>query len=312
MSGNSAGADLPTAVGVEKDARYMAGRMTDSNVDEKTGGASPVEAAASTRDGCAASPGSAPAAAAPAAPPAAAPAAPPAAAPAAPAPAKDRYAFLAGIDIFRGVPADKCAEVIRALDGSIRCVRRGDVIKNLGDDLTWFGIIRTGEIQAGIFDGEHDQIIERFGPGQVFGEAIALTSGRCTVEIRATADTEFVVVQVAPLFADRMGSAAAPYVTHLLANILRDMAEKLMVLNFKLRIMREPRLRNRIALYLKSLCSRQGMVATIPFSRTQLASYLGVDRSAMSRELGRMQDEGLISLDGRRVTVLRPDVIVYL
>ena len=98
--------------------------------------------------------------------------------------------------------------------------------------------------------------------------------------------------------------------THLLANILRDMAEKLVTLNFKLRIMREPRLRNRIGLYLGSICPGRGAEATIPFSRTQLASYLGVDRSAMSRELGRMQDEGLIALDGRKVTILSPDAIV--
>ena len=220
----------------------------------------------------------------------------------------DSYAFLADVDIFRGVPPERCAEVIRLLGGMVRTWRKGDVIRNVGDELTWFGIVRSGEIQAGVFDGEHDQIIERFGPGEVFGEAIALTSGRCSVEVRATADSEVVIVQVAPLFSNRMGSAVAPYVTHLLANILRDMAEKLMTLNFKLRILREPRLRSRIILYLKSLCAGQGPDATIPYSRTELASYLGVDRSAMSRELGRMQDEGLISLDGRRVRVLQGDL----
>lgn len=224
--------------------------------------------------------------------------------------AADPYAFLADVDIFRGVPADKCGEVIRALDGMQRTFRKDEVIRRVGDELTWFGIVRSGEVQAGVTHGEHGQIVERFGPGQVFGEAIALTSGRCTVGIRAAVDTEVVVVQVAPLFAGHRESAAAPYVTHLLANILRDMAEKLVTLNFKLRIMREPRLRNRIGLYLGSICPGRGAEATIPFSRTQLASYLGVDRSAMSRELGRMQDEGLIALDGRKVTILSPDAVV--
>ena len=33
---------------------------------------------------------------------------------------------------------------------------------------------------------------------------------------------------------------------------------------------------------------------TIPFSRQQLAEYLGVDRSALSNELSKMQRDGLI------------------
>ena len=35
-------------------------------------------------------------------------------------------------------------------------------------------------------------------------------------------------------------------------------------------------------------------VFTIPYNREQLSNYLYVDRSALSRELGKMRDEGLI------------------
>ena len=35
----------------------------------------------------------------------------------------------------------------------------------------------------------------------------------------------------------------------------------------------------------------------IPFNRQQLADYLGVDRSALSAELGKMQREGLLNLE---------------
>jgi CRP-like cAMP-binding protein len=35
---------------------------------------------------------------------------------------------------------------------------------------------------------------------------------------------------------------------------------------------------------------------TIPFNRQELADYLSIDRSAMSAELGRMRDEGLIGV----------------
>lgn len=221
--------------------------------------------------------------------------------------ASDRYAFLSDAPAFSGIPKDKRAEVVRALDGMLRTYKKGEVIRHAGESLAWFGIVRTGEIQAGAFDGEHEQIIERFGPGEVFGEAIALTTQRCPVEIRAVQDAQVVLVRVAPLFAGELRPAASPYVTQLLANLMRDMAGKLMALNFKLRILREPRLRERVLLYLRNLCEGSGATARLPYTRVELAKYLGVDRSALSRELGRMQDDGLIRLDGRNVTLLRAD-----
>ena len=39
----------------------------------------------------------------------------------------------------------------------------------------------------------------------------------------------------------------------------------------------------------------------LPFSYTDCADYLAVDRSAMMRELGRMKDEGIVTVDGRRL-----------
>lgn len=39
----------------------------------------------------------------------------------------------------------------------------------------------------------------------------------------------------------------------------------------------------------------------LPFSYTDCADYLAVDRSAMMRELGRMKDKGIVTVDGRRL-----------
>ena len=38
----------------------------------------------------------------------------------------------------------------------------------------------------------------------------------------------------------------------------------------------------------------------IPFNRQQMADYLNLDRSALSKELGKMQDEGIITFNKNR------------
>lgn len=60
-------------------------------------------------------------------------------------------------------------------------------------------------------------------------------------------------------------------------------------------------LRDRIFLYLNSLIPDKDGWLQIPFSQTVLAEFLGVNRSALSRELGRMQDEDLIQINGKRI-----------
>ena len=52
-------------------------------------------------------------------------------------------------------------------------------------------------------------------------------------------------------------------------------------------------------LFLKRQKDRDGF--SLPFSYTDCADYLFVDRSAMMRELGRMKEEGLIRTEGKRI-----------
>lgn len=56
-------------------------------------------------------------------------------------------------------------------------------------------------------------------------------------------------------------------------------------------------IRGRLLSYLSDQALRQGSNRIrIPFDRQQLADYLGVDRSALSHELGKMQKEGLLEV----------------
>ncbi len=48
----------------------------------------------------------------------------------------------------------------------------------------------------------------------------------------------------------------------------------------------------------------------LPHNREQMAEALNVSRTALSRELGRLRDEGIIEINGRHVTLLDPQQIV--
>ena len=73
----------------------------------------------------------------------------------------------------------------------------------------------------------------------------------------------------------------------------------------KIEILAERGLRDRVIVYLNILARRfQSNVVTVPLSREQLASYLCVNRSALSNELSKMRQDGIISFKGREFCLL--------
>lgn len=63
--------------------------------------------------------------------------------------------------------------------------------------------------------------------------------------------------------------------------------------------------REKLLSYLSEEAKREGCASfTIPFNRQQLADFLSVDRSAMSNELGKMRDDGLLRFEKNRFELL--------
>ena len=50
---------------------------------------------------------------------------------------------------------------------------------------------------------------------------------------------------------------------------------------------------------------------SIHFSRTELAEYLQIDRSALSRELGRIKNDGIIDYHRSDFHILKPEKLIY-
>ena len=73
----------------------------------------------------------------------------------------------------------------------------------------------------------------------------------------------------------------------------------------KLEVTSRTSIREKLLTYLTRQAERTGSATfQVPMGRTELAEYLCTDRSAMTRELSRMREEGLIDFDKRTFTLL--------
>lgn len=209
----------------------------------------------------------------------------------------DTY-FLAGTALFQGAAEEEIGQMLRCLDAEERFFEKGAVICRAGEPAKWMGIILSGSVNIENDDiWGNRSILDHVGPGQVFAETYAcLPEEPMMVNVAAAEDTWVLLLRTQRLF--QPGREVCGHQARLIRNLLSVSAQKNLVLSRRIFHTSSKTIRGRLLSYLSFQARRQGgKQITIPFNRQQLADYLGVDRSALSKEMGKMRDEGLIAFE---------------
>ena len=137
-------------------------------------------------------------------------------------------------------------------------------------------------------------IIANLGAGSVFAENFLGRLGdRSVVSYFVASDSEVLMLPLGRMLFDSNTNSKASQ--RLMCNIVSILADNNTRLIEKTEILCKKTLRSKILAYLEQEARNNGSHRfTIPFNRTDLANYLDADRSALTRELARMREEGLI------------------
>ena len=88
-------------------------------------------------------------------------------------------------------------------------------------------------------------------------------------------------------------------------NLIKILSDQVSEKNNRIEILTKKTTRDKLLEYFKQQASERGTKSfTIPISFTELANHLSVDRSAMTREITYLKDDGIIKTNGRRITLL--------
>lgn len=143
-------------------------------------------------------------------------------------------------------------------------------------------------------------LLERLVKGSIFGNSVSY--GEHNDEISVTAETECRIVYFK--FCDIIVgcNGECGYKHKLLVNIIDVMRRKTAAIGERTEIIGNRTTRDKLLCYFRLLIERSGgKVAKLDMSLTALAEYICADRSAMMRELKRLKDDGLISIDHKIV-----------
>ncbi len=203
--------------------------------------------------------------------------------------------FLVGTSLFAGLNGEEIARVLTCLGAHTRAYDRDQVICPAGGVTSFIGVVLSGSVVMEHQDAWGNRsLLSRMGPGDTYAEMYALIPGEpMPVSIVAATDCHVLRLQAAKL--GQVCGRACTFHTQLVRNLLRVMAQRNLDLTRRMFHTSPKTIRARLMSYLSDESMRaRSRIFTIPYDRQQLADYLGVDRSALSNELGKMRREGLL------------------
>mgnify|MGYP004527253507 FL=1 len=145
-------------------------------------------------------------------------------------------------------------------------------------------------------------IIEELDEGSIFGTTFSAINNN-EYEIRTTEDVSLLIFDFDNII--NFDENRLSYYTQFLKNLNKILFEKLAKNNDRIEVLTNKSTRDKLLAYFNMVSRRNGSrIIYLPFSYTDLADYLAVNRSAMTRELSNMKVEGLIETKGRRIKLL--------
>lgn len=203
--------------------------------------------------------------------------------------------LLKNTKLFEGITEAEIETVLGCLSASVMSYKKGDIVFHRGERITSVALL----LEGGIHIQKEDywgnlSILNEISEGDIFGEVYACL-GNDKILNHAVAVKPSVV-----LFLDvgrilTLCPSACRFHGRLVQNLLSVLALKNKMLTQKLEHMSQRTTREKLLSYLSEQSLRTGSSSfTIPFNRQQLADFLSVDRSAMSNELSKMRDEGIL------------------
>ncbi|WP_329381892.1 Crp/Fnr family transcriptional regulator [Anaerofustis butyriciformans] len=221
----------------------------------------------------------------------------------------DKYFdILLKCPLFKGVEKNQLKSMIKCLKGKIITVKKNENIFFEGELTQNFGIVLIGKIKI-IRDDYYGNrsVLTILKESEMFAEVFAF-AGLNTFPVSAVADKDSEIMLLNTDKVMTMCSASCHYHNLVIKNLLKEMAQKTLSLNKKIRYMSEKTTKNKLMLYLLDQAKQNNSCEfTIPFDRQALADYLGVERSAMSAEIGKLKKLGIIDTKGSWFNVKKID-----
>ena len=199
--------------------------------------------------------------------------------------------------LFRDLDNEELAQALRFFDAQEIAYPRGTVIKSALDRLTRFALVLSGSVQVSMEDIDgRALVLNCVQTGQTFGEALCYLQKDAPLTFLALSDVTLIWLRCDALYDAQPCGVPGALCSKMHRRFTAMLAERTLKMNDRIQILSRSGIREKLRAFFAE-CARDAASPcfTVPFDRAGMAAYLGVDRSALSRELSQMQKNGEIS-----------------
>lgn len=206
--------------------------------------------------------------------------------------------------LFEGISGPDLNSMLDCLNPRLCDYDRNDYIAFAGEKSESIGIVVQGSAAVLKEDADGNRVIMALlKPGDMFGE-MAVFSGKPVWPANVKAQEKCTICFIQSEKIIGTCKNVCQWHTVLIQNLLKTISEKALLLNRKVEYLTIKSMRGRISAFLLEQYKKTGNnPINLPMNRNELAEFLNVSRSSMSRELCRMRDEGLIDFHSAKVWI---------
>ena len=217
---------------------------------------------------------------------------------------KKYISVLKNSKLFHGTEESDIYSILNCFQAKVLHYKKGEYIIRHGDIINNIMILLNGClcIQRDDYWGNRS-IVNIVNIGEMFGEAYTAHDSKPILnDVTAIKDSSVIFLNINKVL--NICSSSCQFHSYIVQNLYFAVSEKNQLLVQKLGYMSKRTTREKLISYLSDQAKIQGSNSfTIPMNRQQLADFLSVDRSAMSKELCKMRDEGLIVFNKNKFTL---------
>jgi len=215
----------------------------------------------------------------------------------------ERNDIVKKITIFDGIEKNEIDKIINIFGARKISFNKDSTIVTNINNINIIGILLEGSANVVRYEANGNRnITEKLNKDDLFGEIF--TSDRSNeISIIATSYCEVLFIDYNRLIVNDKKTSF--YQSKLVDNMLQLLSLKIVYMNERIEVLTQRTIRDKLLTYFDiSIRNKASKTLTLPFSFTDLADFLSVDRSAMTREIKKLKDEGFILVNNKRITLL--------
>ena len=207
---------------------------------------------------------------------------------------------LKDIKLFDGFSEEGLSVFLNSINNKILTLKKGDLVFSEGDEFSNLCILLEGEILLTNSDEYGNRnVIDIISENQMFAEVFSFTSKKQSpVTAQASSESLIFLIDTKDLISIKNDNKILVDKHIIVSNLLNIFADKNLILLSKIEVISRRNIRDKIMHFLELQRQKSAKnIFNIPYSRKDMADFLGVDRSALSRELSRLKEENIIDFE---------------